>query len=89
MNREAKIKLLQAIADGSLPPDINLEPTTHVLIQSLNEKGSYLLNGVEYSEEEYKAIRARIDAKNKILQANGLPIDEIIEVIYVPGKTIL
>jgi len=91
MNKRDKIKLLQGIKEGVIPTSYLSAPKTYVFTQELGEKSSYKMNDKKYTEEEYLYFCRSLESKNKTLQELGLLSlkDNIITIVFTPGKTIL
>lgn len=91
MNKRDKIKLLQGIKEGVIPTSYLSPPKTYVFTQIPGEVNSYKMNEKKYTEEEFLSFSRNLEKKNKTLQELGLlsQKDNIITIVFTPGKTIL
>lgn len=85
MNRNEKIKLIEAVKAGSLLPDDIRPKQVHVFFQLSDKtgwKGKYKTDEkVVYTNEEYQAINKEITAASCRREMAGLEADIIINVI--------
>lgn len=83
MNRQEKIRLLNAVKLGILKPE-DLTPQNHGVFFSrhIENDGSFEREGKVYTAEEHKAYLEALKQRNERLRAAGLPEENVITVIY-------
>lgn len=82
MNRNEKIKAIQAIQSGKLSPVDIRERRIYLFKQRLDKPGYYEKEGELFSEEQVKEFSMQADAVNIGREAAGMEPDIIIYIDY-------
>lgn len=65
MNRQDKIKILQAIEKGRLSAHSLNGPQIYLFYESTHKPGTYTMEGKEFTRQEYEAFCQRIKETDK------------------------